>query len=146
MQSTSELITSQGPQGGEAQGPQGGEAQGELNIFSFKVNMEKRMVYKFPTPPEKQKIKELRTQLFALVATYDEIIMRLSSRDALYKKNEEPRYEEDDIRELKDNMVNIQNAIKIIFTHLERYREHLHNKDSDIQKINYCIEQYTANK
>ena len=113
------------------------------NVISFKVNMEKRVLYKIP---ELQKIEELDKQLIILVSTYDEIVGMLSSREEMYQKTDHPRYDQDDIRQLKDTMVCIQKSMKIISEHLESYRLHLSTNRNQIKNINHCIENFISTK
>ena len=115
-------------------------------LIFFKVNMEKRVVYEFTPTPEAQKTAELHKQLLILLATYDEILVMIANREKEYQKIDIPRYECDDIRELKDTMVTIQKSIKIISTHLEKYQVHLRTNKQDIKNINHCIENFIATK
>lgn len=118
----------------------------EASKLIVKVNMEKKVLYNFTSTSEAQQTEELHRQCLILVATYDEILTMISNREKEYQKINIPRYEYDDIRELKSSMLTTQNWIKVIATHLQKYEVHLRNNHPDIKKINDCIENFIATK
>lgn len=119
----------------------------EEQYNSFRVNMERRVVYQYPSSPEEQLLLAIKHQMMVLTATYHEIVMKLDAMklDAMKFARLAPctvalR------KEYMDSYKEICRALAIVSKHSSKYGVHIRNNAPEIKAINQCIENFIDSK